>query len=233
MCEDRCTEKRGFRLAPEPNQPAWRQSQTRYVIIKQYPPSSLSQPAPGEVESPSRPDRRAIRRLLGSSPCLHGLRDWLFAVLSAVAAWHVYNLFPISGLIAIGVAPFATMYFFFKGLSGMSRALPYWKTRLRAQRLGLVPTWGSAAGGFVLVDLEQGLWVANGVFGTFTALSRLACRSNGQAFRLELFLEPDDTVPAASVGLSGPEELLTAARIFQNAVTRARGNPIPLEQIEE
>lgn len=115
----------------------------------------------------------------------------------------------------------------------MARALPYWKTRFKAQRLGLVPTWGSAAGGFVLVDLKQGLWVANGVVGAFAALSRLVCRSNGQAFRLELFLDPDTSVPAASIGLSGPEELLTASRIFQNAATQAQGKPIPLECIEE
>lgn len=190
-----------------------------------------------------------VSRILGPPPCLHGFLRWGLAVLASLGAWHLHQWAPIPGLVAIGLAPFVNMFLFFRGLAFMSRTIPYYKTRLCAGRLGLVPAWGSATGGYLLVDESAGLWIADGIAGRFDELSVLAYRTDGQAHRLELYTEPGAvppalrrargliqelpsktgrSVPVASVGLGSLENLREVAHRLQCAVDSRTGNTLPL-----
>lgn len=191
----------------------------------------------------------AVSRLLGPPPCMQGFLRWGLAVLASIGAWHLHQWAPIPGLVVIGLTPFLNMFLFFRGLAFMSRTIPYCKTRLCARRLGLAPAWGSATGGYLLVDESAGLWVADGIAGRFDELSVLACRSDGQAYRLEFYTEPGAvppalrrargliqevapktgrSVPVASVGLGSLENLREVAHRLQSAIASRTGETLPL-----
>ncbi|MEG1609957.1 MAG: hypothetical protein RR317_02100 [Bilophila sp.] len=195
-----------------------------------------------------------VSRLLGPPPCIQGFLRWGLAGLTSLGAWHLHQWAPVPGLVVIGLAPFVNMFLFFRGLSFMSRTIPYCKTRLCARRLRLTPTWGSASGGYLLVDESAGLWVADGVAGRFDELSVLAYRSDGQAFRLELYtrqganppryrkqrgmiqtITPRDVrdIPVASVGVDSFENLQNVAKRFHSAILSQVQTPVLLVLREE
>ena len=109
------------------------------------------------------------------------------------------------------------MYLFFRGLSLMHRGILHWKTCRAARRLGLAPGWGSSGGGYLLVDEDRGMWVANGVSGTLDTLADVTCGIRDQAFVLEL-REAKDAAPVVGVGMNDAAELeAVAARLVRSA----------------
>lgn len=171
--------------------------------------------------------RYAIQ-LLGPSPFMQGVARWALAGALCFAAWQFYRVAPLAGLVGVGLAPFANMYLFFRGLSLMHRGILRWKTCRMAERLGLEPDWGSSGGGYLLVDESRGVWVANGVSGTLEAIADVTCRVRDQAFLLEL-REEKDAPPLIGVGMNDAAELeAVAARLLRSAAEcRARQAAAP------
>ena len=156
-------------------------------------------------------------RLLGPSPFVQGVARWPLAGVLSFAAWQFHRVAPLAGLVGVGLAPFANMYLFFRGLSLMHRGILHWKTCRAARRLGLAPGWGSSGGGYLLVDEDRGMWVANGVSGTLDTLADVTCRVRDQAFVLEL-REAKDAAPVVGVGMNDAAELeAVAARLVRSA----------------
>lgn len=161
-------------------------------------------------------------RLLGPSPLWAALACWGVAAVLCAAAWETGQRFPVIGLLAVGLAPFVALYFFFRGLARFARCRAHWATRRAAEKKGLSPDWACCSGGYLLVDETRGLWVGNGVVGDFADLACIRCSSNGQAHRLEL-LRPDKEKPEASIGMGSLQELQDTAQRLGAAVGRRQG----------
>lgn len=174
------------------------------------------------------PGKPNLTRLIGPSPLARGLARWALGGVLSFAAWQFHRVAPMPGLVAVGLAPFANMYLFFRGLSLMHRGILHWKTCRAARRLGLAPDWGTSGGGYLLVDESRGVWVANGASGRLDALADVICRVRDQAFLLDLH-EDKDAAPVASVGMGDAQELeAVAARLIRVAAEyreHNRANP--------
>lgn len=193
-----------------------------------YPPAAgahLAAPA-GAGACPT------VRALMGRPPFWAALGYWVLGVALAVGAWHGYLLYPRAGLVLIGLAPFANLYFFFRGLNLLARCPAYIRTTSAARRLGLAPTWGCCAGGFLLVDELQGLWVGNGIGGRFDELARLVCWTDGHAHYVELWTD-QGTRPRVRVGVGSEAELAAIGQRLQGNVARQCGHMPVLDQHDE
>lgn len=172
----------------------------------------------------TRPDRTRVdlTRLIGPSPLAQGLARWVLGGVLSFAAWQIHTVAPLPGVIAVGLAPFANIYLFFRGLSLMHRGILHWKTCRAARRLHLAPDWGSCGGGYLLVDERRGVWVANGVSGALDALADVTCRVRDQAFLLNLH-EDKTAAPVVSVGMGDAQELAAVAARLARAAAECRG----------
>lgn len=50
--------------------------------------------------------------LLGPAPCWRGLLKWFLCIPVAAGSWHLYKLYPVGGLVAVGLTPFACLFLF-------------------------------------------------------------------------------------------------------------------------
>ena len=121
----------------------------------------------------------SVRRLLGPLPLVRGLLRWGVAILCVLGAWHLYQWYPIAGLVAIGIAPVLSLFLFFRGLNLIVRTLAYWKTRRHLLATRLQPTWEDKGAGYFFVDEQRGLWVINGASGKLTDITRLHAHGDG------------------------------------------------------
>ncbi len=169
----------------------------------------------------------SIRDILGPLPLLRGLFRWSLAVVFATGAWHLYLWAPLPGLVAIGITPVLAIFFFFRGLNLVSRTLPYWKTRRLARKLNMLPTWWNTGAGYLLLDEQQGLWLANGTAGKIADIKRLHGHSDWQMHRLEIYTK-DSPTPTASYGFGSCEEIGEAAKVFQKLYASHEKGELPV-----
>ncbi len=156
------------------------------------------------------------RALLGPAPCWKGFLRWGLCVPVTVGAWYLYKLYPLGGLVAIGLTPFACLFLFFHGLAQVSRTIPYLRTVMRARRMGMSPVWGSSSGGFLLSDPDRGLWASDRAGGSLQAITRLHLHTDGEVHRLEIFTDDED--PAAVIGVGSPALLETVSERLQQDI---------------
>ena len=110
----------------------------------------------------------------------------------------------------------------------MSRTLPYLQTAIKAHKLELTPTWGTAGGGFLLIDEEHGFWVANGKHGALSDLTSLEYHTDGEAFLLEGYKTGE--APVFSVGMRDAGELKETAERLHRLVCSFKNKQIPLTE---
>lgn len=169
----------------------------------------------------------SVRRLLGPPPLLRGLLRWGVAVLCVLGAWHLYQWYPLPGLVAIGIAPVLSLFLFFRGLNLIARTLPYWKTRRSLLATRLQPTWEDRGAGYFFVDEQRGLWIINGASGKLTDIARLHAHGDGLGHRLDVYAASDKK-PAAFYGFHDDETLRAAAERLQRACFAHSGKEVPL-----
>ena len=168
----------------------------------------------------------SVRRLLGPLPLVRGLLRWGVAILCVLGAWHLYQWYPIAGLVAIGSAPVLSLFLFFRGLNLIVRTLAYWKTRRHLLATRLQPTWEDKGAGYFFVDEQRGLWVINGASGKLTDITRLHAHGDGLGHRLELYATSQK--PAAFYGFRDDAALREAAERLQRACFAHSGRDVPV-----
>jgi len=124
---------------------------------------------------------------LGSPPIQKWLLCWFFAVLLPTGAWYLSQAYIIPGLIVVGISPFAALFLFYYGLNAATRAKLYLLTAKKAKKLGLIPTWGSGSGGYILVDDVHHLWAANGNGGELKDIEELQTDNTALAHTISIF----------------------------------------------
>lgn len=170
--------------------------------------------------------------LLGPAPCWRGLLKWFLCIPVAAGSWHLYKLYPVGGLVAVGLTPFACLFLFFHGFGQISRTIPYLRTILRARRMHMTPVWGSASGGFLLVDPDAGLWASDRAGGTMSVITRLNLNTDGEAHRLEIFTDKAPE-PTAVIGMGSPELLEAVSRRLQKDIAAVSGRAVLLTREED
>ncbi len=169
------------------------------------------------------------RSILGPAPCWGGLFKWLVCFPIATAAWHLYMRYPVAGLVAVGLTPFACLFLFFYGLRQVVRTIPYVETIVRSRRMGINPTWGSGSGGFLLVDSLGGLWASDKAGGMLADITRLNLNTDGEAYLLEIFTH-DEAEPAASIGMGSIQLLEAVSHHLQKDIRAVSGGTVLLTQ---
>lgn len=165
--------------------------------------------------------------LLGPAPCWKGFLRWGLCIPVTAGSWYLYTLYPLGGLVAIGLTPFVCLFLFFHGLAQVSRTIPYLRTLLRARRMGMVPVWGSASGGFLLCDPDAGLWASDKAGGSLQAITRLHLHTDGEVHRLEIFMDSNED-PSAVVGMGNPAQLETISERLRQDIAILSPRPVLL-----
>lgn len=166
--------------------------------------------------------------VLGPSPVWKGAVWWATGVGYCLTAWHVQQSEPLLGLGLMGLAPFVNLFCFFRGLNALRRGWLRWRTYRKASAMGLGAAWGSGLAGFLLVDEEQGVCIANGKTVLFADVEAVECRATHMAYKLFVYEKGQDRLRTRpfDVGFADETALLSAARRLMSGMERL-GLPLP------